>query len=118
MKECELEHGGVTEYFVNTENFNTNSQIAKIGEHFADYIKEKHLEFDTLVGLAYHGNGFATATALFNEYGITVNYCYDRKIADSRGWMVCGHSLQDGERVVIVDYVIITGTILDKELIS
>lgn len=87
LKECELKHGGRAEYFVNTENFNTNSQIAKIGEYFADCIKDNHLAFDTLVGLAYHGIAFATATAtaLFNKYGMTINYCYDRKVEDSRG---------------------------------
>lgn len=118
LKECELKNGGTAEYYVNTENFNTNSQIAKIGEYFADCIRENHLEFDTLAGLAYHGIAFstATATALFNKYGVTVNYCYDRKVADSRGRMICGHSLQDGERVVIIDDVIITGITLEQRI--
>lgn len=90
QKDCELKHGGTADYYINTENFNTNSQIAKIGEYFADCIRENRLEFDTLVGLAYHGIAFssATATALFNKYGITVNYCYDRKKADSRGRII------------------------------
>ncbi len=118
LKECELKHGGAAEYYINTENFNTNSQIAKIGEYFADCIREKHLEFDTLAGLAYHGIAFsaATATALFNKYGVTVNYCYDRKVADSRGRKICGHSLQDGERVVIVDDVLTTGRTLEQRI--
>lgn len=118
LKECELKHGGTAEYYVNTENFNTNSQIAKIGEYFADCIRENHLEFDTLIGLAYHGIAFsaATATALFNKYGVMANYCYDRKVADSRGRMICGHSLQDGERVVIIDDVITTGITLEQRI--
>lgn len=120
LKECELKHGGKAEYYVNTENFNTNSQIAKIGEYFADCIRENHLEFDTLVGLAYHGIAFssATATTLFNKYGVTVNYCYDRKVPDSRGRTICGHSLQDGERVVIIDDVITTGVTLEQRIDS
>lgn len=120
LKECELKHGGTAEYYVNTENFNTNSQIAKIGEYFADCLRENHLEFDTLVGLAYHGIAFssATATTLFNKYGITVNYCYDRKVPDSRGRTICGHSLQDGERVVIIDDVITTGVTLEQRIDS
>lgn len=118
LKECELKHGGTAEYYVNTENFNTNSQIAKIGEYFADCIRENHLEFDTLVGLAYHGIAFSatTATTLFNKYGITVNYCYDRKVPDSRGRTICGHSLQDGERVVIIDDVMTTGITLEQRI--
>ncbi len=118
LKECELQHGGTAEYYVNTENFNTNSQIARIGEYFADCIRENRLEFDTLIGLAYHGIAFsaATATALFNKYGVTVNYCHDRKVPDSRGRMIFGHSLQDGERVVIIDDVMTTGITLGQRI--
>ncbi len=117
-EKCELRHGGTAEYYINTENFNTNAQIARIGEYFADCIREHHLQFDTLVGLAYHGIAFsaATAAALFNKYGITVNYCYDRKMPDSRGRMICGHSLQDGERAVVIDDVLTTGKTLEQRI--
>lgn len=73
--------------------------------------------FDTIVGLAYHGIAFSTATAcaLFNKYGVTVNYCFDRKVADSRGRIICGHTLNDGDRVVIVEDLISTGlTLCDR----
>ncbi len=102
--EFELKHAGTHHYYVNTENFSTNAQIAKIGEYFADCIRENHLEFDTLVGLAYHGIAFsaAIATFLYQKYGQTVNYCCDRKVADSRGRMICGHTPKDGEKVVVI----------------
>lgn len=98
-------------FFINTEQFDTNAQISKIGGFFADCIREHNIEFDTLVGLAYHGIAFATATgtALFDKYGMTVNYCYDRQVPDSRGRKICGHTLQDKEKVVIVDDLIFSG---------
>ena len=70
------------------------------------------------MGLAYHGIAFscATATALYNKYGITVNYCYDRKVPDSRGRNICGHSLQDGERIVIIDDVLTSGITLENRI--
>lgn len=37
---------------------------------------------------------------------IGVNYCSDRKVPDSRGRNICGHTLEDGERIVIVDDMI------------
>lgn len=116
--EVQLKHGGPAQYYVNTENFSTNAQIAKIGEFFADCIRENHLEFDTIMGSAYHGIAFscATATALYNKYGITVNYCYDRKVPDSRGRNICGHSLQDGERIVIIDDVLTSGITLENRI--
>ena len=63
----------------------------KLGEFFADLIMEAHLDFDCIVGMAYHGISFAAATAtiLANKYGITVNYCSDRKVPDSRGRQSC-----------------------------
>lgn len=105
------------QYFINSENFTTNASVAKIGEAFADCIQENNLEFDLLMGLAYHGIGFSAATGavLYNKYGMTINYCYDRKVLDSRGRMICGHTPRDGERVVIIDDAIASGkTMLER----
>ena len=109
--EFELKQGQKKNYYLDTEKFTTNAQIAKIGEFFADCIRENDLDFDVVMGLAYHGIGFATSTAsaLFNKYGVTVDYCYDRKVPDSKGRILCGHTLKDGDRVVIVDDLISTG---------
>lgn len=103
--------GKESEYYVDSENFTTNIHLAKLGEFFDDLIMEAHLDFDCIVGMAYHGISFAAATAtiLANKYGITVNYCSDRKVPDSRGRTICGHTLEDGERIVIVDDLINSG---------
>lgn len=117
LGEFDLKNGQKKGYYLDTEKFTTNAQIAKIGEYFADCIRENGLEFDVVMGLAYHGIAFsaAAACALFNKYGVTVDYCYDRKVPDSRGRIVCGHTLRDGERVVIVDDLMSTGlTICQK----
>ena len=109
--EFTLKSGQKKTYYLDTEKFTTNAQIAKIGEYFADCIRENNLEFDVIMGMAYHGIGFsaATACALFNKYGITADYCYDRQVPDKRGRILCGHTLQDGEKVVIVDDLMSTG---------
>lgn len=116
--ERQLKSGMTAPYYINTENFVTNAQIAKIGEFFADCIREHNIEFNTVMGLAYHGVAFsaATAYALFQKYGMTVNYCYDRKVADSRGRMLCGYTLQDGDKVIVVDDLISSGQTLSKRL--
>lgn len=107
-----------SDYYINSEQFTTNAQISKIGEAFADCIRENHLEFDTIMGLAYHGIGFSTATAvaLYQKYGITSQFCYDRQRPDSRGRMICGHTPRDGERLVIIDDVMGTGRSLDDRI--
>ncbi len=111
LGEFNLKHGQKKPYYLDTEKFTTNAHIAKIGEYFADCIREKGLEFDVVMGLAYHGIGFsaATACALFNKYGVTVDYCYDRRQPDSKGRIICGHTLKDGDKVVIVDDLMSTG---------
>lgn len=105
-------------FYLNTENFATNAQIARIGEYFADCIQENHLAFDAIIGLAYHGISFsiATAYALFQKYGFVVNCCYDRKISDSRGRWICGYTPKDGDRVVLVDDLISSGQMISERL--
>lgn len=118
LGEFDLKHGQKKKYYLDTEKFTTNAQIAKIGEYFADCIRENGLEFDVVMGLAYHGIAFSTSTAcsLFNKYGITVDYCYDRKVSDSRGRIICGHTLKNGDRVVIVDDLMSTGQTICKRI--
>lgn len=107
-------HGYQSEYYVDSEGFSTNAHFAKLGEYFADCIQENHLTFDCVVGMAYHGISLsvATALALYNKYGVTVNYCHDRRVDDSRGRCICCHTLEDGERVIIVDDLINSGDTL------
>ncbi len=113
-----LKNGTTSNYFIDTEQFSTNAQISKIGEVFADCIRENHLEFDTIVGLAYHGIGFSAATAvsLYDKYGITTHFCYDRKCPDRRGRKICGHTLQDGEKIILIADVITTGQGIDERI--
>ncbi len=110
--------GNEKKFSINTEKFETNAQISKVGSFFADFIRENNIEFDTLVGLAYHGIAFSSAAsiALFDKYGMTVNYCYDRLVPDSRQRIICGHTLRDKEKVVIVDDLIFSGSNLIERL--
>lgn len=118
LGEFELKHGQKKRYYLDTEKFTTNAQIAKIGEYFADCIRENGLEFDVIMGSAYHGIAFSASTAcsLFSKYGVTVDYCYDRKVPNSRGRIICGHTLKDREKVVIVDDLMSTGQTICKRI--
>jgi len=105
-------------YYINTEKFITNAQISKIGECFADLIRENNLVFDAVMGLAYHGIAFstATATALYQKYGLTTYYYCDRKVSDNKGRMICGYTPNDGDRIIVIDDVIGSGKSLDARL--
>lgn len=118
LGQFDLKNGQRKRYYLDTERFTTNAQVAKIGEYFADCIRENNIEFDVLMGLAYHGIAFSTATAcaLFNKYGVTIDYCFDRKVEDNMGRKICGHTLKGGDRVVIVDDLITTGLTLCERI--
>lgn len=101
-----------------SEKLSSNVQITKIGELFADCIKENKLQFDAVLGLAYHGIAFSIATVcvLYKKYGMISNYCYDRQCADRRGRKICGYSLQDGDKVIVVDDFLLSGQTLAERI--
>ncbi|MDO5149563.1 MAG: orotate phosphoribosyltransferase [Oscillospiraceae bacterium] len=109
-----LKSGRKAPYFVNTGNYRTGKQLAKLGEFYAECIKENGIEADTLFGPAYKGIPLAVScsVALFNKYGLDVNYCFDRKEAKDHGegGVIVGKQLTDGEKVVIIEDVITAGT--------
>lgn len=113
-----LKSGTESNFYINTEHFTTNAQIVKIGEFFADCIRENNIDFNVCLGMAYHGIAFSSATAfaLYHKYGITTNYCYDRQLPDSRDRILCGYTLQKGDKVVIVDDLMSSGKTLDERL--
>lgn len=111
-------HETALNYHVNTERFTTNLQLNAIGEAFAESLLENHVAFDVIVGLAYHGIGFAasTAMALQNKFGCTTHFCYDRQQPDKRGRSICGYTPSDGDRLVIINDVINNGREADERI--
>ncbi|MGN0605164.1 MAG: orotate phosphoribosyltransferase [Oscillospiraceae bacterium] len=115
-----LKSGRKAPYFVNTGNYKTGMQLAKLGEYYAACIQENNVEAETLFGPAYKGIPLAVACsiALYNKYGKDVNYCFDRKEAKDHGegGVIVGKKLTDGEKVVIIEDVITAGTAIRQVL--
>lgn len=114
--EFTLKSGRISPYFMNSGNYKTGAQLARLGEFYAECIHDNGIEFDTLFGPAYKGIPLAvsTAVALYGKFGIDVNYCFDRKEAKDHGEGGCivGKQLADGERVVIIEDVMTSGKAL------
>jgi len=107
--------GRKTPYFVNTGRYRTGSHIARLARFYAQTIREQlGTDFDVLFGPAYKGIPLvvATAIALQEDYGHDVGYCFNRKEAKDHGegGMLLGHTLRDGDRVVILEDVTTAGT--------
>ncbi|MBQ8727232.1 MAG: orotate phosphoribosyltransferase [Oscillospiraceae bacterium] len=115
-----LKSGRKAPYFINTGNYNTGKQLAKLGEFYAECIKENNIDVETLFGPAYKGIPLAVAcaSALYNKYDTEVNYCFDRKEAKDHGegGVIVGKKLSDGEKVVIIEDVITAGTAIRQVL--
>lgn len=107
--------GRKTPYFINTGNYRTGAQAAKLGEYYAACVQEHFPQpVDALFGPAYKGIPLSVACsiALYNRYGRDVNYCFNRKEAKDHGegGVLVGYPLKDGDRVIIIEDVITAGT--------
>ena len=104
--------GRRTPYFINTGNYKTGAQAAKLGDYYAACIQQNLPDgVDCLFGPAYKGIPLAvsTAIALTAGHNMTVGYTFDRKEKKDHGdggWMV-GTPLTDGMKVLLVDLSLI-----------
>lgn len=118
--EFTLKSGRKAPYFINTGNYKTGSQLAKLGEYYANCIVENGIDGETLVGPAYKGIPLAvtTAVALADNHDKDVNYCFDRKeVKDhGEGGMFVGKQLADGEKVILIEDVMTSGKALREML--
>lgn len=118
--EFTLKSGRIAPYFINAGNYKTGAQLAKLGGFYAECIKDNNIDVETVFGPAYKGIPLAVsaATALYNKFGIDVSYCFDRKEAKDHGegGMFVGKTLQDGEKVVIIDDVMTSGKAMRESL--
>jgi orotate phosphoribosyltransferase len=107
--------GRPTPYFVNTGRIDTGSNVARLGEYYAEAIMRRFgHDVDVIFGPAYKGIPLAvtTAIALHHDHGRDVGFCFDRKETKDHGegGELVGHALADGDRVVIVEDVTTAGT--------
>ena len=118
--EFTLKSGRKAPYFINTGNYKSGAQLAKLGEYYARCIAENGLKAQTLVGPAYKGIPLAvtTAVALYNNHGVDMNYTFDRKEAKDHGegGLFVGKQLEDGEKVIIIEDVMTSGKALREML--
>ncbi len=106
--------GRSTPYFINTGLYRTGDHIARLGRYYAKAILEQiGTDFDVLFGPAYKGIPLAVSTAVaLSELGHDVAYCFNRKEEKDHGegGVMVGHTLSDGDRVLIVEDITTAGT--------
>lgn len=106
--------GRKTPFFINTGNYKTGEQMAKLGEFYAECIKANAGSFEALYGPAYKGIPLSvtTAVALYQKHNINIAFCFNRKEAKDHGegGTIIGYKPVSGDRVVIIEDVITAGT--------
>ncbi|MBR2832263.1 MAG: orotate phosphoribosyltransferase [Oscillospiraceae bacterium] len=112
--------GRKTPYFINTGNYKTGEQIAKLGEFYAQAIADSGESFDILYGPAYKGIPLAVSAAvsLYRDHGINVPYCFNRKEKKDHGegGELIGTRPKDGDRIAIIEDVVTAGTAVRESL--
>ena len=113
--------GRKTPYFINTGNYKTGAQAAKLGDYYAACIQNSLPDgIDCLFGPAYKGIPLAVSAAasLYRNYDRDLPYCFNRKeVKDhGEGGSMVGYKPQDGDNVVIVEDVVTAGTAVRESI--
>ena len=118
--EFTLKSGRKSPFFMNAGGYVTGKQLMQLGRYYAHAIVNTYgLDFDVLFGPAYKGIPLAVATTIALEelYGKEVRYCSDRKEEKDHGadkGSFLGTSLQDGDRVVMIEDVTTSGKSMEE----
>ena len=118
--EFTLKSGRKSPFFMNAGAYVTGEELKRLGEYYAKAIHDNFgLDFDVVFGPAYKGIPLAvvTAIALQELYGKEVRYCCNRKEAKDHGadaGNLLGATLNDGDRVIMVEDVTTSGKSIDE----
>lgn len=116
--EFTLKSGRISPYFFNAGAFNTGEALAKLGEFYAEMIKEHQLSFDMMFGPAYKGIPLVSAAvaALYSKYHQNYPWSFNRKEAKDHGegGMIVGSALQGD--VLLIDDVMTAGTAIRESI--
>ncbi len=116
--EFTLKSGRVSPYFFNAGLFNTGEALAKLGQYYAQALKDSGIQFDVLFGPAYKGIPLASSCAisLATQHNMNVPYSFNRKEAKDHGegGNIVGAALEG--KILIIDDVITAGTAIREAM--
>lgn len=113
--------GRQTPYFINTGNYRTGEQAARLGDYYAECIQRNAPEgVDFLFGPAYKGIPLvvSAAASLYRNYGRDIPYCFNRKEAKDHGegGSMVGYKPKDGDVAAITEDVVTAGTAVRESI--
>lgn len=80
--EFKLKSGRVSPYFIVPERYSSGSQLAKIGEFFAECIRENDIHTDLLLANTLRESHIVSAVSMtmYTKYGLDLGYCINNEI--------------------------------------
>ena len=113
--------GRKTPFFVNTGFYRTGAQLRRLGQYYAQAIKDTFgTDFDVLFGPAYKGIPLTVAAtmSISELYDADIRYCSNRKEVKDHGdkGILLGSPIKDGDKVVIIEDVTTAGTSIEETM--
>ncbi|MBE5795458.1 MAG: helix-turn-helix domain-containing protein [Clostridiales bacterium] len=104
-----LQSGRVSPYYINTGNYQSASQITKLGEFYAECIREHNVDGNLLVSNTRQEIPvvIATSMVLYQKYGMDMDYSADGNV---------GKTLESGDRVILIKDTLTSGQSLHEAL--
>jgi orotate phosphoribosyltransferase len=107
-----LKSGRNSPYFFNSGLFNDGASLDRLGQCYAEAIRDSGLAFDMFFGPAYKGIPLASAVSIawWQRFRQSLPYCFDRKEEKDHGEGGRTLGAEPHGRVLIIDDVITAGT--------
>lgn len=107
--EFKLRSGRISPYFIQTGNYKSASQISKLGEFYAECMRENNVEADLLVGNTHKEIPvmIATSMVLYKRYGIDISYSIDQSV---------GKKIENGDKITLIKDTLTSGNTLKTSL--
>ena len=104
-----LQSGRISPYYINTGNYQSASQIAKLGAFYAECIREHNVDGNLLVGNTRQEIPvmIATSMVLYQKYGLDMAYSADGSV---------GKTLDASDRIVLIKDTLTSGQSLHEAL--
>lgn len=107
--EFKLQSNRISPYFINTGKYKSASQITKLGQFYAQCIRENNVETNLLIGNTHKEIPVMVSTSLelYKKYGMDISYRIDDFV---------GKELEANDRITLIKDTLTTGNTLKKNL--